>query len=162
MATALVALPLVSVVAADKSTNAAPEIPAKKAAAKPAAKKSQGKPVPVKGKVQAVDPILKTITLEKGKKQTVYQVTAETRFYAGEKPEMMSAVLVGEEVEGRASSTGEGKYDLKALYLKAKPKEAAPVDGEVKKADVKAPSASKSTNSVPVKPAKPTAAPKPQ
>lgn len=161
MATAITAMPLVSAVAADKSTNAAPELPAAKVAAKPAAKKSHGKSVPVKGKVLAVDPILKTITLEKGKKQTVYQVTAETRFYAGEKPEVMAAIMVGEEVEGRALALGDARYDLKALYLKAKPAEAAPAKEVEKKADANAPSPSKSTNSVPVKPARPAMPVKP-
>lgn len=156
MATALAALPLVSVVAADKSTNAAPEIPASKSLAKPAAKKTHGKPVSISGKVVAVNPILKTVILEKGKKQTVYQVTAETRFYAGEKPEIMSAVAVGEAVDGRALALGDAKYDLTALYLPAKPKEAAPAKAIEKKADAKAPSPSKSTNSVPAKPANPS------
>lgn len=152
MATAMAAMPLVSAVAADKSTNAAPELPAAKIAAKPAAKKSRGKPVPVKGKVLAVDPILKTITLEKAGKQTVYQVTAETRFYAGEKPAVMAAVIVGEEVEGRGLALGDAKYDLKALYLKAKSNEAAAAKEVEKKADAKTTTHSKSTNSVPVKP----------
>ncbi len=156
LATTLAALPLVSVAAADTSTNAVPTIPASKSLAKPAARKSHGKPVSISGKVVAVNPILKTVILEKGKKQTVYQVTAETRFYAGEKPEIMSAVTVGDAVEGRALALGDAKYDLTALYLPAKPKEAAPAKAVEKKADAKTPSPSKSTNSVPASPAKPT------
>jgi hypothetical protein len=160
MATAIAALPLVSVVAADKSTNAVSETPASKSTAKPAVKKTAGKSVSISGKVTAVDLILKTVTLEKGKKQTVYQVTSETRFYAGETPAIMSEVTIGETVEGRASALGDAKYDLKALYLKAKPKdskEAAPAKAKAvdKKSDVKAPSPSKSTNSVPAAPTKP-------
>jgi len=161
MATALAALPAVSAGAADKSTSAAPEIPASKSAAKPALKRPPGRPVPVHGKVIAVDLIAKTITLEKGKLQTVYRVTAETRFYAGEKPVIMAAVVIGESVEGRASAMADRKYDLNALYLKAKPREAAPAKPVDKKSGVKAPSPSKPTDSVPALPVTTAAPPKP-
>jgi hypothetical protein len=161
LATALAVLPLVSAVAADKSTNAAPETPASKSTAKPAVKKTVEKTVSISGKVTAVDLILKTVTLEKGKKQTVYQVTSETRFHAGDKPETMRGITTGETVEGRASALGDGKYDLKALYMKAKPKEAAPAKAVEKKADVKAPAPSATTNAGPVAPAKPATPPKP-
>jgi hypothetical protein len=161
LATVLAALPLLSVAGADGSTNAAPKTPPSKSTAKPAVKKTAGKPVSISGKVTAVDPIAKTITLEKGKKQTVYQVTSETRFYAGNKPAMMSGVTTGETVEGRASALGDGKYDLKALYMKAKPKEAAPAKAVEKKADVKAPAPPATTNAAPAAPAKPAAPPKP-
>ncbi len=161
LAAALAALPLISVAAADKSTNAAPATPAAKVPAKPAAKKSQGTPVDIKGKVIAVDKIAKTVTLQKKERQTVYQVTSETRFYAGDKPEMMSGVATGELVEGRAVALGDGKYELKVLYMKAKPKEAALAKPVEKKADVKAPASPAATNAAPAAPAKPATPPKP-
>jgi hypothetical protein len=93
----------------------------KKAA--PAAETPKPRARPVMGKVEAVDKVMKTITLS-GEKQQVLQVTSETKITKAGKPAIFDDVAVGEEIAGSAIEEN-GKLALRSLRVGPKPEAVA-------------------------------------
>ena len=78
------------------------------------------RPLPFRGKVDAIDKTAKTVKVG----ERVFHVTAETRIMKNEKPAKLDDAAVGEEVRISYRKTDDGKLNAVSLSFGVKPAEA--------------------------------------
>jgi len=101
---------------------------------------SANKPLPFRGKVDAVDKTAKTIKVG----ERVFHVTAETRIMKNEKPATLDDAAAGEAVRGSYHKTDDGKLNAVSVSFGEKP--AAPASAPAEKPAKKQPKPAQSAN----------------
>jgi hypothetical protein len=77
--------------------------------------------VPFRGKINAVDKLGMTVTLDGKEKKRVIHITPQTRIAKAGKPAKLEDAVIGEEVGGQAIRSTNGKEEAVSLRIGPKP-----------------------------------------